>query len=84
MGTTNLAFTRTHPPSACAHQRACPIHNTSDRAEAIGPQVWRADRGIIERVCTHGVGHYDPDQIEYHTSIGQAWQAVHGCDGCCV
>jgi hypothetical protein len=40
------------------------------------PQHWRGDRGIIERVCDHGIGHPDPDDRNR--------DKIHGCDGCCV
>lgn len=45
---------------------------------------WRNDRGILERICPHGLGHPDPDQAEYWNETGQEWQFVHGCDGCCA
>jgi hypothetical protein len=40
------------------------------------PQNWRGDRYLIERICPHGVGHPDPDDLNPDT--------VHGCDGCCT
>ena len=40
------------------------------------PQLWREDRRIMERICPHGVGHPDPDDV-----LNQ--DRVHGCDGCC-
>jgi hypothetical protein len=46
--------------------------------------VWRADRGILERVCAHGVGHPDPDQFSYWKANGMEAEAVHGCCGCCT
>lgn len=39
------------------------------------PQHWRGDRHLMERICPHGVGHPDPDDINP--------DGVHGCDGCC-
>jgi hypothetical protein len=54
----------------------CPIHNPSERAKAIGITHYRFDRGIMERICEHGIGHPDPDGI--------LDDGVHGCDGCCV
>lgn len=44
------------------------------------PQNWRSDRGIMERICEHGVGHPDPDDPK----AGNKYEAVHGCDGCCA
>jgi len=46
---------------------------------------WRSDRRLMERVCPHGIGHPDPDDVAYRVSRGEpATVAVHGCDGCCV
>jgi hypothetical protein len=39
------------------------------------PQNWREDRGIMERICPHGIGHPDPDD--------PTTDKIHGCDGCC-
>ena len=68
-----------HPSSACAGQY-CTIHNMSDHAMRSFPQHWRADRAIMERICSHGVGHPDPD--DYNLVINKN-EGVHGCDGCC-
>lgn len=66
----------------------CPIHNPSDHHMKDWPLHWRDDRGIFERMCEHGVGHPDPDTIEFIRRIrgeGPAeTEAVHGCDGCCA
>lgn len=72
-----------HSPALCAG-RHCVMHNPSDHHMRQWPTNWRADRGLMERVCTHGIGHPDPDALAYCVSIGQAWQARHGCDGCCA
>lgn len=66
--------TNVHAPEQCAG-RPCPIHNPSDHHMRSFPQHWRDDRGLMERICPHGVGHPDPDGLESH--------GVHGCDGCC-
>ena len=64
--------------------RSCTIHRPSDHSMRDFPIYWRADRGIFERICEHGVGHPDPDNMAYLASIGaDAAQGVHGCDGCC-
>lgn len=42
---------------------------------------WRADKGIMERVCRHGVGHPDPDDLIVKSRPELA--DIHGCDGCC-
>lgn len=57
----------------------CTIHNRSDHPMRAFPQHWRSDRGIMERICPHGVGHPDPDSPWPENS----YQWVHGCDGCC-
>lgn len=54
----------------------CPIHNPSDHHMKDWEQNYRPDRRIIERICPHGIGHPDPDDI--------ATNKTHGCDGCCV
>lgn len=69
----------THSPSECLRDDACTIHNRSDHSMRSFPQYWRQDRGIIERICPHGVGHPDPDSPWSPDSF----QWVHGCDGCC-
>jgi hypothetical protein len=42
----------------------------------------------MERICEHGVGHPDPDHLDFvrHTKGGAAaeTESVHGCDGCCA
>jgi hypothetical protein len=35
----------------------------------------------MERKCTHGIGHPDPDEIRI---INGEDDGVHGCDGCCI
>ena len=65
-----------HTEADCIVQ-PCPIHAPSDHHMVDWPQHWRGDRGIIERICPHGIGHPDPDCID-------GWGGgVHGCDGCC-
>ena len=54
----------------------CVIHAPSAHRMTAYPTHWREDRGIMERICPHGVGHPDPD--------GRYGDAVHGCDGCCL
>lgn len=54
----------------------CTLHNRSDHHMRHMPQNWREDAGFMERICEHGVGHPDPDEINP--------KVVHGCDGCCI
>ena len=57
----------------------CTVHRRSDHAMRSFPQNWRWDRGLMERICPHMVGHPDPDEI----GLTQNGRGVHGCDGCC-
>ncbi len=73
-----------HSPDLCAGRR-CIIHNPSDHHMRDWPVTWRADKGIAERTCPHGIGHPDPDDMAYHIEYLEDWyQGVHGCDGCCT
>ncbi len=75
-----------HPPSECEGHPCC-IHNPSDHHMRDWPQNWRSDRGLMERICPHGIGHPDPDHldhIERHLGREAAeGESTHGCDGCC-
>ena len=71
---------RTHGPSECAGPVCC-IHKPSDHHMATWPQVWRADRHLMERRCEHGVGHPDPDDLSIQRKVPGV--GTHGCDGCC-
>ena len=77
-----------HKKGNCNIPELCAVHNPSDHNMRDFKQHWRYDRGIIERICPHGVGHPDPDIIAYIRAIAGDKQAecesVHGCDGCCV
>ena len=67
-----------HDRSQCAGT-ACCVHNPSDHPMRDFPLHWRADRGIMERTCSHDVGHPDPDDLKVKAGVDN-----HGCDGCCV
>ena len=69
----------THKPDECWGE-FCTIHKMSDHHMRHLPQHWRDDRGIMERICEHGVGHPDLDSPWKEGD----WQWVHGCDGCCL
>lgn len=72
-----------HSATLCAG-RNCVIHNPSDHHMRSWKTNWRADRGLMERICPkHGTGHPDPDDVAYHVSEGRDWMGVHGCCGCC-
>jgi hypothetical protein len=76
-------FLRTHKPDKCKGP-TCVIHNPSDHHMREWPLNWRGDRGLMERICEHGVGHPDPDDIAFKVSLGLNSEDVHGCDGCCA
>ena len=63
----------------------CCIHEPSGHHMRSWPLNWRSDTRVMERICPHGVGHPDPDHMAYVVSVSDdnAWQGVHGCDGCC-
>ena len=63
-----------HDMALCAG-RPCCVHAPSDHHMMLWDQHYRLDRQMMERICPHGVGHPDPDDISFDT--------VHGCDGCC-
>ena len=74
---------RAHAATVCDPSMPCVIHRPSDHPMRSWKLHWRDDRGIFERICpAHGVGHPDPDQLDYWRSIGRGWEAVHGCCGC--
>lgn len=77
----------THDASKCGG-RSCCIHNPSAHSMRTFPLLWRSDRGLMERVCPHGRGHPDPDDIAYkRLTWGDEFarfEALHGCDGCCA
>jgi len=73
---------KTHNPTSCAGQNCC-IHNPSNHHMKDWLMVWRSDKGVMERVCEHGVGHPDPDDAAYNTKIEKSYLNIHGCDGCC-
>lgn len=80
----NGVLTNVHPASACAGQPwGCWVHNPRDHPLASAPIVWRADKQTAERVCPHGVGHPDPQDMAYNWNVRGRDVSMHGCDGCC-
>lgn len=74
-----------HSSGDCGGQY-CSIHNPSSHALNEAPLVWRGDRSMMERVCKHGVGHPDADDVSYNVGIlgkDETTYSAHGCDGCC-
>lgn len=72
-----------HHASVC-RGRSCPIHNLTDHSMRSFPQHFREDAGKMERICPHGVGHPDPDDMPYQIMQHGDAAGVHGCDGCCA
>jgi hypothetical protein len=63
----------------------CAIHNPSYHPLSDAKQYMREDKSfLIERICSHGVGHPDPDSASFIAKQqGNKAIWVHGCDGCC-
>lgn len=77
---------KTHAENVCGPTRyPCCIHNPSDHALRDAPMIWRADRGLMERRCVHGVGHPDPDDLAFkRRTLGEDEAWGHGIHGCCA
>ena len=75
-------FLRTHGPDECSGP-FCVIHNPSDHPLRDAPVHWRSDKGVMERICPHGIGHTDPDDAAHRARVGRESSGTHGCDGCC-
>lgn len=74
-----------HPASECAG-RACCLHAPSDHLMKDWRLHWRDDRSLMERLCAHGIGHPDPDDLAYKDLLkpgSSVAESIHGCDGCC-
>lgn len=77
----------THAAGQCSGTH-CTIHNPSDHPLNKAPLNWREDRQLMERICTHGVGHPDRDGLAHlRKALGDKYATYafdrHGCDGCC-
>ena len=77
-----MSLSNVHAQAAC-EGRECIIHSPTDHHMREWHLLWRNDTGLFERVCTHGVGHPDPDQFVYWREINAEHKMIHGCDGCC-
>jgi hypothetical protein len=67
--------------------RPCAIHNPSRHHMRDWPTHWRDDRMMMERMCKHGVGHPDPDDLAFKMETGNNDSAgIHGCceERCCM
>lgn len=73
-----------HDAALCVDRPSCVIHNPSKHHMRDWDIIVRMDKfSLIERQCSHGIGHPDPDSLDYFLLQGQDWMGVHGCDGCC-
>src|SRR6478735_1940651 len=75
----------THNPDRCSGEY-CVVHNPSEHKMREWPTNYRADVGIMERICSHGVGHPDPDDVAHQIRMDPEnghYANVHGCCGCC-
>lgn len=75
---TDISLPKVHNENKCATEY-CTLHNRSDHHMRAFPQHWRDDQLFMERICPHGIGHPDPDELKLH----RGWLGAHGCDGCC-
>lgn len=76
---SGLVLKNVHSAAGCKG-RWCVIHHPMPHGMSDWTLTYRRDRGIFERICPEcGCGHYDNSQLEYHLSIGQEWQSIHGC-----
>lgn len=66
-----------HARSACEDDPACVIHKPSDHHMKDWPLNWRGDTGVMERICSHGCGHPDPDAMAFETSGKRVEQYAH-------
>lgn len=86
VGPDGSILTGVHSSAAC-EDRGCPIHHPSNHKMRDWPLNYRNDRRLMERLCPHGVGHPDPDDLAYNemyvpgSSYARSW---HACDGCCT
>jgi len=73
-------FMYCHDYGTCVEEY-CTLHERSNHSMREFPQHWRGDRGIMERICTHGIGHPDPDDYRF---LNGEDDGIHGCCGCCM
>lgn len=77
-----------HPARECL--TPCPIHEPSDHPLKDAPLNWRPGPRLWERICPHGCGHPDPDDLAFKqaTMLPAAYRMAafdsHGCCGCCL
>lgn len=79
---------KVHTKDKCTDHNCC-IHNSSYHPLRNCPTHWRDDLGTMERICKHGIGHPDPDDLAFKnidkTSSSPDYDyGEHSCDGCCI
>lgn len=68
----------THHQNACKGE-VCNIHSRPEKYHHLKLN-WRADRGLLEQLCSCGIGHPAPGTERF-----LPWyEFVHGCCGCCT
>lgn len=75
-----------HPRQEGCSVLGCSIHAPSDHVMRDWPLHFRNDRRLMERLCPHGIGHPDPDDLAFKERSmpgSSSGEGVHGCDGCC-
>jgi len=78
----NMSLAAPHDPALCAG-RTCSRHHPSLHHMRTWPRVWRQSYGYSDRMCPHGLGHPDPDDVVHLQALGGA-RTAHACDGCCI
>lgn len=72
-----------HPKDKCAGEN-CVIHNPTDHHMREWKTCWRADKGIIERLCPKcGTFVVDPDCEAWLEQIGQPYYSAKPVDCIC-
>lgn len=75
-------LTNVHRADQCVGGH-CWVHYPSEHHMVTWPISWRADKRTALRVCSHGIGHPDPDDVAFNVRMGRD-VTVHECDGCCT
>ncbi len=78
--TSGIALT--HTARRC--DGPCAIHGPSAHHMRDLPVFYREHRGIVERICPHGVGHPDPDQVgHWQKTLSETQASAQSIHGCC-
>jgi hypothetical protein len=77
-----MSLAAPHDPAFCAGT-GCSRHHPSNHHMRAWPKVWREYYGYSDRMCSHGVGHPDPDDVVHLQALGEV-RTEHTCDGCCI